>query len=160
MSDRWCRGAARGPVFEPAIADGGEAVAGQAAFRGARRLIECGGDLGYENLPVGRQIEALVGLVAGLLPVPVVVEQIPEGDVVAALRQEQAAGAQGVADRERERGLPDGAVELAVGDQIGSPVTLHEAVRVIRRQWAAAAGIARAQDLDRPDQGLAAGGGL
>src|SRR4051794_20289521 len=119
---------------EPAIADGGEAVAGQAAFRGARRLIECGGDLGYENLPVGRQIEALVGLVAGLLPVPVVVEQIPEGDVVAALRQEQAAGAQGVADRERERGFPDGAVELAVGDQIGSPVTLHEAVRVIRRQ--------------------------
>ena len=122
--------------FEPAIVDRGEAVAGQAAFGGARGPIEFGGDLGQEYLSVDRQIEALVGLFAGLLPVPVIIDQVPERDVVAALRQEQTAGAQGVAHREGEGDFPDGAVEFAAGDQMGTPVRLHEAVRIIRRQRA------------------------
>ena len=121
---------------------------GQAALRGARGPVEFCAEPGQEGLPVGRQIEALVGLLAGLLPAPVIIDQVPERDVVAAVRQEQAAGAERVADREGERDLPDGAVELAVADQMGPPVRLDEAVRVIGCERAAAAGIQRAQALD------------
>ena len=127
--------------FEPAIFDRSEAVGGQAAFGGAHGPIEFCGELGQEYLPVDRQIEALVGLFAGLLPFPVVIDQVPERDVIAALRQEQTAGTQGVADRESEGDFPDGAVEFAAGDQMGTPVRLHEAVRIICRQRAASAGI-------------------
>src|SRR5271157_3203591 len=78
--------------LEFAIADGGEAVAGQATFRGPRHLVEFGGDPGQEFLTVGWQIKALIGLLAGLAPVAVIIDQVPEGDVVAALGQVQAAG--------------------------------------------------------------------
>ena len=146
--------------FEPAIFDRSEAVARQSLFRGAHGPIEFGGELGQEYLSVGRQIEALVGLLASLLPFPVIIDQVPERDVIAALRQEQTAGTQGVAHREGEGDFPDGAVEFAAGDQMGAPVRLHEAMRIIRRQRAAGAGIQGAQDLDGPEQCLAAGGGL
>ena len=43
---------------------------------------------------------------------------------------------------------------------MGSPVSLHEAVRIARRQGAAGAGIERAQDLDRLEQCLASGGSM
>ena len=43
---------------------------------------------------------------------------------------------------------------------MGTPVRLHEAVWVIRRQRAACAGIQCTQDLDGSEQCLAAGGGL
>jgi len=76
------------------------------------------------------------------------------------VRQEQAAGPERVAHGEGERDLPDGAVELAVADEMGPPVRLDEAVWVIGCERAAAAGIQRAQALDGPEQGLAAGGGL
>jgi len=76
------------------------------------------------------------------------------------VRQEQAAGPERVTDGEGERDLPDGAVKLAVADEIGPPVRLDEAVRVIGCERAAAAGIQCAQALDGPEQGLAAGGRL
>ena len=101
--------------------------------------------------PSSRQIETPVGLFAGLLPIPVVIDQVPERDVIAALRQEQTAGAQGVANREGERDFPDGAVQFAVRDQMGTPIRLHEAVRIICRQRAAGAGIQGAQDFDRAE---------
>ena len=146
--------------LEPAIADGGEAVAGQAALCGARRAVEFLAEPGQEDLPVGRQVEAPVGLLAGLLPAPVIVDQVPKRDVVAAVRQEQAARPERVADRKGERDLPDGAVERAVADEIGPPVRLDEAMRVVGYERAAAAGIQRTQAFDGPEQGLAAGGGL
>ena len=146
--------------FEPAIFDRSEAVAGQSPFGGAHGPIEFGGEPGQKHPPIGWQIEALVGLFAGLLPFPVIIDQVPERDVIAALRQEQTAGAQGVADREGEGDFPDGAVEFAACYQMGTPVRLHEAVRIICRQRAAGAGIQCAQDLDSPEQYLAAGGGL
>ena len=69
--------------------------------------------------------------------------------MIAALRQEQAAGAQSVADRKGEGDFPDTAVELAVCDQMGAPVPLHEAVRIIWGQWATGVGIQCPQDRDR-----------
>jgi hypothetical protein len=44
-------------------------------------------------LPVDRQIEALIGLFACLLPIAVVIDQVPERDVVAAWRQHQTPSA-------------------------------------------------------------------
>jgi len=77
-------------------------------LRGARHAVEFCAEPGQEGLPVGWQVEALVGLLTGLLPAPVVIDQVPERDVVAAVRQEQAAGLERVADGEGERDLPDG----------------------------------------------------
>ena len=88
--------------FEPAVDDGGEAVAGHAALGGARGPVEFGGDFGDEDLSVDRKVEALVGLFASLLPAPIVIDQIPERDVVATLRQEKTARPQGIACRESE----------------------------------------------------------
>ena len=76
-------------------------------------------------------------------------DQAPEGDVIAALREEQTAGAQGLTHCEGERDLPDMAVEFAVRDEVGSPVRLNEAVRISRREWPACSGIERPQDVDR-----------
>jgi hypothetical protein len=146
--------------LEPAIVDGGEAVGGQAALDSARGAVELGAEPGQERLPVDRQVEAPICLFAGLLPVLVVVDEVPERDVVAAMRQEQAARAKRVADRKRERDLPDGAVELAVADEIGPPIRLDEAVRVIGCERAARAGIECTDRLDDLQQDLAAGGGL
>jgi len=159
--------------FKRAIDDGRETVVWQAAFGGPRGPIEFRGELGQECLPVGRQSEALVGLLAGLLPFPVIIDQVPEGDVIAALHQEQTAGAQGVAHREGEGDFPDGTVEmfdglairdplavLAFRDQMGTPVRLHEAVRIIRRQRVPGAGIQGTHNLDGLKYCFAAGGGL
>ena len=146
--------------FEPAVDDGGEAVAGHAALGGARGPVEFGGDFGDEYLSVDRQVEALVGLFARLLPAPIVIDQVPERDVVATFRQEKTARTQGIAYRESEGDFPDAAVEFSACDQMGAPITQHEAVRIIGRQHPPCAGIHGALDLDGLEQSLAAGGGL
>ena len=69
----------------------------QSLFRGAHGPIEFGGEFGQKYPPVGWQIEALVRLLAILLPFPIIIDQVPERDVIAALHQEQTAGTQGVA---------------------------------------------------------------
>src|SRR5271166_439941 len=56
--------------------------------------------------------------------------------------------------------LPDMAVEFAVRDEVGPPVRLNETVRIGWREWPACAGIERAENVDRLEQRLAAGGGL
>ena len=84
--------------------------------------------------------------------------------MVAALRQEQPTGAERIADGKGQRDFPDGAVELAgalvPGGQVGPPLRRYEAVRVAPGERAAGAGVERAQDLDRLQQGLAAAGRL
>jgi hypothetical protein len=80
--------------------------------------------------------------------------------VIAALHQEQTAGTQGVAHCEGEGNFPDGAVEFAASDQMGAPVRLHEAMRIICRQHVASAGIQSPHNLDGPEQCLAASGSL
>lgn len=140
--------------------DRGETVTRQTVRGGTRRLVETGRDLGEEALRIGRQAEVSVGLRVACLPAAVIMDQAPERDVIMALRQEQAAGAQGIANREGERDLPDVAVELAVRDEVGPPVRRDEAVRIVRDERPARAGIERAEDVDRPEQRLAAGGSL
>jgi len=121
-------------------------------LRGAGRPVEFCAEPGQEGLPIGWQVEALVGLLTGLLPASVIINQVPERDVVAALRQEQAAGAERVADGESERDLPDGTVEFAARlvacDQMRTLIGLHEAVRVVGRERTAHAGIEGAQDFN------------
>ena len=95
------------------MADGGEAVLGQAALGRPGGAVELGNEAVEEDLAVRRQVEAPVGLIACFFPAPVVIDQVPERDVVAALCQEQPAGAQRVADGEGQGDLPDGTVELA-----------------------------------------------
>ena len=151
--------------LEPAIADLGKAVARACRVSAARAARSNSAVSRVRNvLSVNRQVETLVGLFTGLLPLRLIVNQVPEGYVVAALRQEQAAGAQRVTDREGERDFPDGAVQFAAGlvinDEMGPPVSLHEAVRIIRRQRAARAGVQRTQDLDRPEKGFVSGSSL
>ena len=110
---------------------------------GTRRLVETGRDLGEELLWIGRQAEVLVGLCAARLPAAVIMDQAPERDVIAALHEEQTAGAQGLTYREGERDLPDVAVEFDVRDEVGPPVRLNETVRISRREWPAYSGIER-----------------
>ena len=150
--------------LEPAIANLGKAVGGHAALRGPRRPVKLGAKPSQECLPVNRQVKTLVGLFTGLLPLRLIVNQVPEGYVVAALRQEQAAGAERVTDRKGERDFPDGAIQFAAGlvinDEMGPPVSLHEGVRIIRCQRAARAGVQRTQDLDCPEKGFVSGSSL
>jgi len=114
--------------------DCGKAVACQTVRGGTRRLIEAGRDLGEELLWIGWQTEVLVGLCTPHLPASVIMDQVPEGDVIAALREEQTAGAQGFPHGEGEGDLPDMTVEFTVRDEVGPPVRLNEAVRVSRRE--------------------------
>ena len=86
-----------------------------------------------------------------LLPFPIIIDQVPERDVIAALHQEQTAGTQGVAHHKGEGDFPDGPAEFAAGDQVGTPVRRYEAMRIIRRQHAAGSGIQGTQDLDGPE---------
>jgi hypothetical protein len=67
-------------------------------------------------------------------------------------------GAQGVAHREGEGDFPDGTVEFAAADQMGTPVGLHEAEGIIRRQRVTGAGIQGTHNFDGLE--YAAGGGL
>ncbi len=80
--------------------------------------------------------------------------------MIAALYQKQAASAQGVAHRKGEGDFPNPAVELAACDQMGAPVRLHEAVRIIDGQSSACAGIQGPQYFDCREQSLGAGGSL
>jgi len=136
----------------------------QPLFGGARRGFEFRLELFDERLPVEGQRQALVRRLLVLPPVLVVVDQVPERDMLAALRQEQAAGAQCVANGKGERDFPDATVELlaglAVRDQMGAPVRLYEAVRIVRRQGGPGAGIEGALDFYGPEQWFAPRGGL
>jgi len=121
-----------------------------------------------ETPAIDWQIEALVGQLAGLLPFLVIIDQVPERDVIAALHQEQTAGAQGVADAKGEGDFPDGAVEFAACFKWGRQSAgtkpcgyLSSARRLCRHpvpagsRWpgqrlaAAAAGMARAKKAGR-----------
>ena len=89
--------------LQPVVLDRGEAVAGQARRRAAGGLVEGGGDPVEKDLRIGRQIEVAIGLDPALLPASVVVDQVPERDMVAAFRQEQVAGPERVANRQPGR---------------------------------------------------------
>ena len=111
-----------GPLeFQFAVQNGGKFVVRQVGGSGPSRLLVRGGECGDERLRRGRQVEPPIRLGPVLQPPPVIVDQIPEGDVFAAFAQDQGAGAQGVADCYRQGDLPEPPVDLAVLVQEGAP---------------------------------------
>ena len=103
-------------------------------------------------MSISGQVEALVSLRARLRPAPVIIDQVPERDVIAALRQEQATGAQRVANGKSQGDFPDSSVEFVAGDEMRPPVRLYEVMRVIRRQPDTSTSIQAAQDFDGFEQ--------
>ena len=78
--------------LDAAVLEFGEAVARQTGRRGLRRLVERGGDAIEKDARVGRQVELAVRFVPMLLPAALVMDQVPERNVIAAAAQEQIAG--------------------------------------------------------------------
>jgi hypothetical protein len=148
------------PQLQPAVPDRGEAVVRQAGRCRAGGPVERGGTPVEELLWIGRQVEPAVRLSPALPPAPVVVDQVPERDVLAAFGQEQVAGPQRVADRQGQGGLPDRPVDRAVLDREGTPDGGDEVARIVRLDPVAGAGIERPQDRDRRHQRFAADRGL
>jgi hypothetical protein len=109
---------------------------------------------------LGWQIELAIGLVAGLLPAPLVVDKVPERDVLAAFRQKQIACPERGPDREGKRNFPNAPVNLSVLYQKWTPSGGNEALRIISFDPLACAGIKIAQDTDRRNQAFAADRGL
>ena len=69
---------------------------------------------------IGRRAREIFAGVTSCCQLPIIIDQVPERDVVAALCQEHAAGAEGVAYGECKGDFPYPAVELAAGDQMGA----------------------------------------
>ena len=72
--------------LQPSILDRGETVGAQAHGRVAGGPVERGCDPVEKGARRGGEIEPAIGVAAGLLPAPLVIDEIPERDVLAALR--------------------------------------------------------------------------
>jgi len=64
--------------LQSSILDRGKTIGGQAARRGAGHPVERGDNPVEKGVRLGRQIEATIGLAAGFLPAPLVINEIPE----------------------------------------------------------------------------------
>ena len=78
--------------LKPAVAHTGKRVALQARGRGSRRPLEIGDQPVEKVVRGGGEVELSIRVGPVFLPVAAVVDQVPEGNMLTAFAEEQAAG--------------------------------------------------------------------